>query len=107
MSTAETFANSVHNVYPQEMRPTKACLVRIVQYNKLLNASNSKIYMPPRTHNEDKNEPTIMDLLFKQRDEAGDSWPANIRLEPQLKKSVFKEVQPKLRTVFKAMTKER
>ena len=56
---------------------------------------------------EEKKEPTLMNTLFAQRREAGRSWPANIRLEPPLKKIVFKAVQPKLRTVLKAMTKER
>ncbi|KJA28092.1 hypothetical protein HYPSUDRAFT_129730 [Hypholoma sublateritium FD-334 SS-4] len=88
------------------MRPTKACLVRVVP-RKLLNVSDSKIYMRPRTQTEEKKEPTLMDTLFAQRGEAGESWPANIRLEPQLKKIVFKGVQPKLRTALKAMTKER
>ena len=88
------------------MRPTKACLVRVVP-RKLVNVSDSKIYMQPRTQMEEKKEPTLMNTLFAQRKEAGRSWPANIRLEPPLKKIVFKAVQPKLRTVLKAMTKER
>ncbi|KAF8967643.1 hypothetical protein BDZ97DRAFT_501799 [Flammula alnicola] len=88
------------------MRPTASRLVRVVP-RKLLNVSDQKIYMRPRPQTEDLKQPTLMDMLFKKREEAGDAWPLNIRLEPQLKKEVFKEVQPKLRTVLKRMTKER
>ncbi|KAF9475216.1 hypothetical protein BDN70DRAFT_883975 [Pholiota conissans] len=88
------------------MRPTARRLVRVVP-RKLLNVNDAKIYNRPRPQSEDRKQPTTMDLLFQKREEAGETWPENLRLEPQLKKIVFKEVDPKLRTVLKAMTKER
>ncbi len=37
---------------------------------KLVNVSDSKIYMQPRTQTEEKKEPTLMNTLFAQRREA-------------------------------------
>ena len=88
------------------MRPTSTRLVRLIP-RKLLNVAEQKIYSRPRPQIEDLKQPTFMDLLMKRKERAGNTWPANLRLEPQLKKAVFKEVVPGVRSVLKRMTKER
>ncbi len=58
-------------------------------------------------HNGGKERANTYEHSLRTTQRSRRSWPANIRLEPPLKKIVFKAVQPKLRTVLKAMTKER
>ncbi|KDR80564.1 hypothetical protein GALMADRAFT_60992 [Galerina marginata CBS 339.88] len=88
------------------MRPTPSRLVRVVQ-RKLLNISDQKIYNRPRPQTDDLKQPTLIDMLLKRKEDAGDAWPSNLRIEPQLKKEVFKEVLPSVRSTLRRMTKER
>ncbi|KAF9563959.1 hypothetical protein CPC08DRAFT_685928 [Agrocybe pediades] len=88
------------------MRPTPNRLV-VVTLRSRLNVSDSKIYNRPRPQKEDLAIPTLMDLLMARKEKMGDAWPANLRLEPQLKKEVFKEVMPEVRSQLRRMTKER
>jgi hypothetical protein len=88
------------------MRPTSSRLVRVVPRN-ILNVVENKIYRRPRPQIEETKQPTLMDVLMKRRQDAGEAWPANLRLEPQLTKKAYREVMPELRSVLKKMTKER
>ena len=88
------------------MRPTPSRLIRVVP-RKLLNISDQKIIARPTPQTTDKLQPTLMDIMMKRKEEAGDSWPANLRLEPQLTSKVFKAVQPGFRSTMRRMTKER
>jgi hypothetical protein len=88
------------------MRPTPTRLIRVVP-RKLLNVSDQKIIARPTPQTADKLQPTLMDIMMKRKEEAGDSWPANLRLEPQLTSKVFKAVQPGFRSTMRRMTKER
>lgn len=88
------------------MQPTPTRLVRVIP-RKLLNVSDQKILNRPRPQTEALKQPTFMDLLMKRKEDAGDAWPANLRLEPQLKKEIFKEVLPGVRSALRRMTKER
>lgn len=88
------------------MRATAARLVRVIPRAKL-SVGDSKIVGRPTPQTEDRLRPITIDLLLKQKAAAGENWPANLRIEPQLKKEVFKNVQPELRTVMKKLTKER
>lgn len=88
------------------MRPTPSRLIRVVP-RKLLNVSDQKIIARPTPQTTDKLQPTLMDIMMKRKEEAGDSWPANLRLEPQLTSKVFKAVQPGFRSTMRRMTKER
>jgi len=74
---------------------------------KLLNISDAKIYNRPRPQFEDLKIPTLMDTLMKRKEKMGESWPGNLRLEPQLKKEIFREVIPAVRSQLRRMTKER
>ncbi|KIM44519.1 hypothetical protein M413DRAFT_67778 [Hebeloma cylindrosporum] len=88
------------------MRPTQSRLIRVVP-RKLLNVSNQKIVARPTPQTADKLQPTLMDIMMKKKEKAGDSWPANLRLEPQLTSKDFKSVQPAFRSTMRRMTKER
>ncbi|KAH9479482.1 hypothetical protein JR316_0008076 [Psilocybe cubensis] len=88
------------------MRPTARRLVRVVP-RKALNIPEHKIFNRPSPQFEDLQKPTFMDLLMQRKADAGDAWPANLRLEPQLKKVQFKEVEPRVRSALKRLTKER
>ncbi|PPR01685.1 hypothetical protein CVT24_001513 [Panaeolus cyanescens] len=88
------------------MRVTAPRLVRLLPRAKL-NVSDAKIIGRPIPQTQDRLRPTTIDLLLKQKETAGENWPANLRLEPQLKKAVFKNVQPELRSAMKKLTKER
>ena len=88
------------------MHPTATRLVRVVPRN-LLNVAEEKILARPKHQAQQRIQPTLIDIMMKQKETAGESWPANLRLERQLKREMFTGVTPSLRSVLKKMTKER
>ncbi|KAJ3503088.1 hypothetical protein NLJ89_g8590 [Agrocybe chaxingu] len=87
------------------MRATATRLVRVIPRSVL--KADQKVYNPPYPQTRDRTRPTLMDALMMDRDRQPELWPLNLRLEPQLKKEVFKEVKPSFRSALKKMTKER
>ncbi|EAU88391.1 hypothetical protein CC1G_05157 [Coprinopsis cinerea okayama7 len=87
------------------MRPTVARLVRVLP-RSAVQLPESRIIPRPTPQYEELKKPTVLQLLEKQREEAGENWPSNIRIEPVIKKQVFKPVKPELRKTLKKMLKE-
>ena len=88
------------------MHPTPLRLARVIP-RRLLKVGDHKIIKKPTPQTEDRKQPTLIDLLEKQKQKAGASWPPNLRLERQLKRDDFKSVQPELKSALKRLTKER
>ncbi|EKM82851.1 hypothetical protein AGABI1DRAFT_111417 [Agaricus bisporus var. burnettii JB137-S8] len=88
------------------MKASAIRLIRIIP-RKALDPSSAKILDAPPSQIQELHQPTVLDLLKQQREEAGPEWPANIRLEPVVKKEAFKRVRPELRTRLKKLLKER
>jgi len=88
------------------MRPSSRRLVQVIS-RKLLNVPETKIHPPPLSqHIERQQKTTFIDVLLKQKEEAGDAWPQNIRIERQLKKADFRPVDPNVRATLKRMARE-
>jgi len=85
------------------MRPTAARLVRILPRSQV--PPRARIIAEPIVPETQKT--TFMDFLMKRKEEAGASYPANIRLEPPLSKRVFKHVGKDTREELQALLKER
>lgn len=88
------------------MRPTAARLVRIIP-RKSLKVGEHKIMPPPAPQTQELAKSTLIDILMERQAAVGASWPANIRLEPVVKKEAFKRVHADVRTRFKKLLKER
>jgi len=88
------------------MRPSIPRLVRIIP-RKALQIDERKILLPPAPQTQELSRPTLIDILQKQRDEAGDAWPMNIRIEPVIQKEAFKRVQADVRVRLRKLLKER
>jgi hypothetical protein len=88
------------------MRPSAIRLVRIIP-RKALNPATVKVLQAPAPQTEELHQPTLIDILNRQREKAGPEWPANIRLEPMVKKAAFQPVRAELRTHLRKLLKER
>jgi hypothetical protein len=88
------------------MRASAVRLVRIIP-RKALNPASTKVLHAPPPQAQELRQPTVLDLLNQQREKAGPEWPANIRLEPVVKKAAFRPVRAELRTQLKKLLKER
>jgi len=88
------------------MHPTSLRLARVIP-RRLLKVGDRKINQRPTPQTEDRTRPTLIDLLEVQKEQAGKSWPPNLRLERQLKRDDFKLVQPEVQSALKRLTKER
>lgn len=51
--------------------------------------------------------PTLIEILMKRKEAAGDSYPSNIRIEPVITREAFRGVPHDLRKELKDLTKER
>ncbi|RXW25641.1 hypothetical protein EST38_g234 [Candolleomyces aberdarensis] len=91
------------------MRPTLSRLYRILPRESLkanMNEPKIKILPRPTSQLEEHRKPTTIDLLLEQKEKAGEAWPANIRIEPAIRKAQFKGVRPEHRKPLKALMKE-
>lgn len=84
------------------MRPSLRRLVHIIP-REALKVSERKIIPRPIHSQEEFKQLTTIDLLFQQKEQAGESWPSNIRLERAVRKRELKRVRPDLRVILKKM----
>lgn len=89
------------------MRPSAVRLIRIIRRQNLPQEAKDKVIPAPVPQTEELKRPSLIDILAEQKAEAGSSWPANIRLEPVVKKDAFKPVQADVRVRMKKLLKER
>ncbi|KAF8721905.1 hypothetical protein AX14_010115 [Amanita brunnescens Koide BX004] len=84
------------------MRQTTVQLMRLVPRNALGKAR----VLPTLAHTRSQDSGTVLTHLMGQREEAGEAWPKNIRLEPVLKKEAFKRVHADIRNRLKRLMRE-
>ncbi|KAH0584084.1 hypothetical protein J132_03529 [Termitomyces sp. J132] len=91
------------------MRSTAARLVRLVPRQSLPENVRERVIPPPISqHLEVKRQSSLIDALEKLKADTGKKkWPANIRLEPVVKREAFKTVQADVRVRLKKLLKER
>jgi hypothetical protein len=78
---------------------------RVIPRNELVNQNFSKLFPEPLRATQTKV--TTLDLLLKQKAEAGSSYPPNIRIEPPLEKQKLAKVPADIRRELKEYLKER
>jgi hypothetical protein len=88
------------------MRPSAACLVRIIPRNAL-KVPDQKVIPQPAPQTQELKKPTLIHLLMQRKADAGTDWPANLRIEPVVKKEAFKRVNADVRKRLKCLLKER
>ncbi|KAG5645881.1 hypothetical protein DXG03_005028 [Asterophora parasitica] len=89
------------------MRPSAIRLIRVLRRKSLPVEITERIIPAPAPQTEELKRDNLIDILMKQKTEAGPSWPANIRLEPVVKKDALKRVQADVRVRLKKLMKER
>lgn len=90
------------------MRSSATRLLRLIPRKALPENVRERIFPPPISQNlEVKGQPSLIDALEKLKADTGKDWPANIRLEPVVKREAFKTVQADVRVRLKKLLKER
>lgn len=84
------------------MRQTSVQLMRLIPKSTLGNAR----VLPTLTHIRSQDSTSVFNRLTAQREQAGEAWPKNIRLEPVVKKEAFKRVQADVRNRLKRLLRE-
>ncbi len=84
------------------MRQATAQFMHLVSRNTL---GNAKV-LPALNNIKIQDSSATFNRLMEQREEAGEAWPKNIRLEPVVKKEAFKRVQADIRTRLKRLLRE-
>lgn len=79
--------------------------VRVVSKSEVAGQNASRVFPAPLTSNGPRV--TTLDLLLRQKAEAGADYPANIRLEPPLVKTTLARVPADIRTELKGYLRER
>ncbi len=91
------------------MRPTIPRLLRIIPRSQLTAESPSlKPIRPlPSPVRSDVKHPTLIQVLQKRQKDAGEDFPPNLRIEPELTKKVFRGIPAEIREGLKAVVRER
>lgn len=90
------------------MRPSNTVLYQIIPRSALRVEPKKIKILPVLTPQvKETKTHTLIDVLMERQIKAGPTWPANIRIEPVVKKEAFKLVQSDVRTRLKNLLKER
>ncbi|KDQ60611.1 hypothetical protein JAAARDRAFT_31570 [Jaapia argillacea MUCL 33604] len=85
------------------MHPSARRLVRILPRSVV---APSKVRVAPAPAPSRKETITLIDILQQRKTHAGDDFPQNLRIEPVITKSTFKEVPKDVRRDLKHLVKE-
>jgi len=89
------------------MRPSLPRLVRVIPRSQLSKETVTKVKALPEPVRSDIRQPTLMELLQKRKEEACDSYPSNIRIEPPIAKAPFKDLPAHVRAELRELARER
>ncbi|KAH9966456.1 hypothetical protein BC827DRAFT_1175984 [Russula dissimulans] len=91
------------------MRPSLPRFVRILPRSAITPREHS--HPPPRIYDElpkeSRKQPTLLEILLKEKEAAGSNYPPNIRIEPVVSKKTFAGVKPELIPTLKGILRER
>ncbi|KIY65722.1 hypothetical protein CYLTODRAFT_399979 [Cylindrobasidium torrendii FP15055 ss-10] len=85
------------------MRPSPARLIRLVPRSSV---SGAKKFVPALDQRPIVKPPTLIETMQARQQAAGSNWPANIRIEPVVRREDFKGVPKKTRAQLLAMMRE-
>lgn len=88
------------------MRPSLPRLIRILP-RATITAPEVQARIIEEVPRELTKRPTLYEILSKRKNDAGASYPSNIRLEPPLTKEMFAAVKPWKVRPLKNMVRER
>jgi hypothetical protein len=80
-------------------------VARVISKSEVAGQNANRVFPAPSTSKEPRV--TTLDLLLKQKADAGADYPANIRLEPPLIKTTLARVPEDIRTELKDYLRER
>ncbi|KAG2076016.1 hypothetical protein BDR04DRAFT_1090838 [Suillus decipiens] len=70
--------------------------------------AGSKVLPPPLTNrNERAFKEPLLRIMARRKQEAGDIWPPNLRIEPHVTKTAIGKVPEEMRVQLKRLLKER
>lgn len=87
------------------MRPSIPRLMRIVPKSSLT-SQKAKI-IPELPSYADAKKTPLIEVLLKRKDQAGDNWPPNLRIERPLRRETFKRVHHDARVDLKELLTEK
>lgn len=85
------------------MRPSLVRSLRFIPRKALVDEHKLTILPAVAPRTQEAKPPTLHELLLERQAKTGGNWPVNIRIEPLLKKTVFKRVQADIRPRLKRM----
>jgi len=80
-------------------------IARVIPRNELVKQNIGRLFPAPTRAPQAKV--TTLDLLLKQKAQAGSTYPPNIRIEPRLEKPKLAKVPADIRDELKEYLKER
>ncbi|KZT03512.1 uncharacterized protein LAESUDRAFT_334655 [Laetiporus sulphureus 93-53] len=86
------------------MRPTFSRLVRVIPRSSL--PPKQAVRTVPEPMRSDVKQPTLIQILLERQAAAGDSYPSNIRIEPELTRATFKGVKPEVKRELLKVVRE-
>jgi hypothetical protein len=90
------------------MRPSLARLVRILPRSAVAPPEHG--HPPPRIYEELPKEfrksPSLLEILLKEKEDAGPNYPPNIRIEPVVSRKTFAGIKRDLVAPMKAILRE-
>jgi hypothetical protein len=94
---------------PSVMRVSLPRLVRILPRSAIALPEHG--LHPPRIYEElpkdSRKQPTLLEILLKEKEAAGSNYPPNIRIEPVVSKKTFAGVRRDMVSQMKAVLRER
>jgi len=91
------------------MRPSIPRLVRVLPRSAV--AVREHGHPLPRVYEElpkeSRKQPTLLEILLKEKEAAGANYPPNIRIEPLMSKKTFAGVKREFVAPLKAISRER
>ncbi|KAH9842333.1 uncharacterized protein C8Q71DRAFT_199117 [Rhodofomes roseus] len=89
------------------MRPSLPRLVKVIPKSQLAQQGIPLQRTLPEPVRSDIKQPTLIELLMKRRADAGESYPSNIRIEPELKMAHFRRFPKEVGMELKEMAREK
>jgi len=90
------------------MRPSLPLLVRLLPRSAIALPEHGH---PPRIYEElskeSRKQPSLLEILLKEKEAAGPNYPPNIRIEPVVSKKTFAGVKPEFVSPLKTILRER
>ncbi|KAF9027127.1 hypothetical protein BDZ89DRAFT_819205 [Hymenopellis radicata] len=86
------------------MRPSLARLVRMLPRSAV--SSEQKVVTSLASRPPQTKPLSLTDIMLEKQALAGNDWPTNLRIEPIIPKTAFKNMTPRVRSKLREMLRE-